>query len=125
MGVKTKSIFEPASEDDGIRFLITRYYPRGVKKDRFDDWQRVLSPSPKLLFDFKEGRIDWETFTKRFVLELASSIDAVEIINTLHEEIKSDDITLLCFEKNGKPCHRRIVSDLIENPEKLPNVLLS
>lgn len=125
MEVKTKSIFEPASEKDGIRFLITRYYPRGVKKDHFDDWQRVLSPSPKLLFEFKDGKIDWETFTQRFVIELASSTDAVEVINALHDEMKRDDITLLCFEQNGKPCHRRIVRDLIEKPQKLPLVKAS
>jgi uncharacterized protein YeaO (DUF488 family) len=48
--IKTKSIYEPDEENnDGIRVLITRYYPRGVRKDKFDCWIRELSPSRDLL----------------------------------------------------------------------------
>ena len=119
MSVKTKQVYQKAIPEDGIRFLITRYYPRGVKNDHFDQWLRELSPSPKLLFDYKDGKIDWETFKNRFLVELASNIDSIEIINILHDEIKSDTITLLCFEKDTKPCHRHIVRDVIENPNKL------
>lgn len=102
-----------------MRLLITRYYPRGIKSDHFDKWLRELSPSPRLLFDYKEKRIDWETFKDRFLAELANNIDSIKAINILHDEMKSDDITLLCFEKAGNPCHRYIVKELIENPKKL------
>lgn len=122
MTIKTKQIYEKASQDDGMRLLITRYYPRGVKNDHFDQWIRELSPSPKLLFDYKEKRINWEIFKDRFLAELANNIESIEVINILHDEMKSDVITLLCFEKNGNPCHRHIVKDLIENPEKLASV---
>jgi uncharacterized protein YeaO (DUF488 family) len=31
MVIKTKSIYEPSEEnDDGIRVLVTRFYPRGI-----------------------------------------------------------------------------------------------
>ena len=122
MSIKTKQIYEKASQDDGVRFLITRYYPRGVRKDQFDEWLRALSPSPKLLFDYKEKKITWETFKDRFVIELASNIESVDLINILHDEMKSDVITLLCYEKNGVACHRHIVAELIGNPKKLPNI---
>ncbi len=102
--------------------MFTRYYPRGVKKDSFDEWLGALSPSPKLLFDYKEKKITWKTFKDRFVMELASNVESVELINILHDEMKSDVITLLCYEKNGVACHRHIVAELIENPKKLPNV---
>jgi hypothetical protein len=41
MAVKTKSIFKPAEENDGIRILITRYYPRGIKTGHFDYWIKL------------------------------------------------------------------------------------
>jgi len=103
--------------------LITRYYPRGVRKDAFDEWLRALSPSPQLLFQYKDKKINWETFKDRFLSELANSIDSVEIINILHDEMKSDVITLLCFEKAGVPCHRHIIKDVIENPKLLSNLM--
>jgi len=60
--VKTKSIYEPAEEEDGIRVLITRFYPRGVKKSQFDSWVRELSPSKELLFSYKEAKISWAAY---------------------------------------------------------------
>ena len=42
--------------DDGIRVLITRYYPRGVKKDKFDCGIRELSPSRNLLKNYQQGK---------------------------------------------------------------------
>ena len=34
--IRTKSIYDPKEESDGIRILITRYWPRGIKKEHFD-----------------------------------------------------------------------------------------
>ena len=56
MAVKTKSIYEPAEAGDGVRVLITRYYPRGVKKDSFDRWVKALSPSRELLSSYRKER---------------------------------------------------------------------
>ena len=40
--------FEPTPED-GVRVLIMRYWPCGVRRDRFDVWLRQLAPSAELL----------------------------------------------------------------------------
>ena len=34
---------------DGEIILITRYWPRGIKKEHFDRWDKELSPSRNLL----------------------------------------------------------------------------
>ena len=60
--IKTKSIYESIENSDGTRILITRYWPRGIKKEHFDRWYKDLSPSKKLLKDYKEGRIDFKLF---------------------------------------------------------------
>ena len=41
--IRTKSIYDPKEESDGIRILITRYWPRGIKKEHFDKWYKELS----------------------------------------------------------------------------------
>jgi len=43
--IKTKSIYDKKELSDGTRILITRYYPRGIGKEKFDRWYRELSPS--------------------------------------------------------------------------------
>jgi uncharacterized protein YeaO (DUF488 family) len=117
--VKTKSIFAPIEDDDGRRILITRYYPRGVKKEQFDDWGYALSPTPDLLFSYKDGKVSWDAFKEKFIIQLRDDIASQEAIRTLHELSENEEITLLCFEKSGNPCHRHLVRDIVENPKLL------
>ncbi|MDO8426868.1 MAG: DUF488 family protein [Deltaproteobacteria bacterium] len=53
--VKTKSIYDPPTKDDGLRVLVTRYWPRGVKKEEQDFWLRGMGPIPELIKAWKSG----------------------------------------------------------------------
>ena len=119
MVVKTKSIFKPKEDNDGLRILITRFYPRGLKKGHFDLWIRELSPSIDLLMAYKNGNYNWNIFKDTFLYEIANNINSLEMVYALHEQSIYDDITLLCFEKDNKPCHRYFVRDIIETPDLL------
>lgn len=116
VAVMTKSIFEPVERDDGYRVLITRFYPRGVQRSHFDEWVSILSPRPELLFGYKEGKIGWDSFKDSFVSQLRNDIGSLDAILALYDLSRKRDITLLCFERSGSPCHRHIVRDVIENP---------
>lgn len=115
----TKSIYEPKEESDGIRLLITRFYPRGVKKDRFDRWTRDLSPSTELLHAYRSGEKSWEVFKSEFTAELRANPSSLLAIQNLRKESRKVNVTLLCYEKSGTPCHRYIVAELVKNPESL------
>jgi len=117
LGVKTKSIYEPAEPGDGVRVLITRYYPRGVKKDRFDRWVKPLSPSRELLSSYKAGKKSWDQFRESFLAELRESPEGIEALRTLGAQSQLQDVTLLCYEKEGTPCHRQVVRDILTTPE--------
>ena len=41
--IKTKCLYYPKDISDGARILITRYSPRGIKKEHFDRWHKELS----------------------------------------------------------------------------------
>lgn len=116
MPIKTKSIFEPAEPEDGHRILITRFYPRGVKKEHFDQWAYVLSPSPALLASYKKGEKDWGEFKESFLAEMRISLDSLEAIQALNSLSQVQDITLLCYERSGVPCHRHLVREIIAAP---------
>jgi uncharacterized protein YeaO (DUF488 family) len=117
--IKTKPIYQPREDDDGMRILITRHYPRGVRKEHFDLWLRELSPSASLLASYKQGLCSWDKFKGTFLNELLSNIDSLDTLYALNEAIRSNDITLLCYEKDKQPCHRHIIRDLIEQPRLL------
>ena len=73
----------------------------------------VLGPSLKLLKDWKEGKIVWEEYTRRFRKEILSNPKAVAKLIEIKKLAKEKDIRLICYEKNP-PCHRFILMDLIK-----------
>jgi uncharacterized protein YeaO (DUF488 family) len=115
--VKTKSIYDPPEPQDGVRVLITRYYPRGVKKDRFDRRIIALSPSRGLLSSYRDGEKDWDQFSRSFLSELRANPESVEAIRSLHALSQGQDVTLLCYERSGAPCHRYLVRDIVAAPD--------
>ena len=48
--VKLKRAYDPPAPDDGVRILIDRLWPRGVKKAdaALDQWVKDLAPSTEL-----------------------------------------------------------------------------
>ncbi len=72
----------------------------------------VLSASKGLFNDYKEGRIDWKEFEKRFRTEMLSNPKAVAELKRLKELSEEKDVYLICYEKTY-PCHRYILIDLI------------
>jgi len=67
-----KRIYEPASPQDGIRFLVDRLWPRGVKKDsgRIDVWLKEVAPSKELRTWYAHDPARWDEFRRRYALEL-------------------------------------------------------
>jgi uncharacterized protein YeaO (DUF488 family) len=112
--LKTKSIYEPKEKADGIRVLITRFYPRGVKKDRFDRWMKELSPSKELLKAYRSKEKSWDQFESEFRAELEASPEAQEAIRSLRSDSARSPVTLLCYESSGLPCHRYIIASIID-----------
>ena len=111
--IKTKSIYEPIEADDGVRILITRYYPRGVKRDKFDIWLRSLSPSPELLKGYKKGVESWEDFEIHFAREINNNSESSKSLDDILALSRESNVTLLCYEKKGLNCHRYLVKDMV------------
>jgi len=116
--INTKSIYEPISPDDGFRILVTRYYPRGVKKDRFDLWLRDASPSIPLLKKIKSGEIDWQEFSITYGKEVQSSDIGKTALARILEVSKEKPVTLLCYEKEGLNCHRNLLKQILVKDSK-------
>ena len=115
--IKTKCIKSPKDESDGLRVLVTRYYPRPFKRTHFDVWEKYLAPSKELLKDWKEHKLTENEYTDRFLKEMQCEASQQAILS-FAERGKAETITLLCFEKeDGSFCHRHILKKLLD--EKL------
>ncbi len=109
--VKTKSVYEPRGADDGLRLLVTRYWPRGVSKGEVDRWFKELGTAPELIKRWKAGQIPWETFRESYIAGLEPVV-----FSELQEVLKgAGAVTLLCVCKDGGRCHRSILKEMLEN----------
>ena len=80
--IKLKRAYDPASKDDGIRFLVERLWPRGVKKTalRLDAWLKDVAPTTELRTWFNHDPSKWKEFQRRYAAELGAKPQAVEPI---------------------------------------------
>ncbi|PJZ28737.1 DUF488 domain-containing protein [Leptospira kmetyi] len=58
-------------------------------------------------------KMEISEYTRRFSEKL-SKLQAVEVLEELKELSQGKDIALLCYEKPGDFCHRRLVAEWIE-----------
>lgn len=112
--IKTKSVYKPIDAQDGTRILISRLYPRGTKKDKIDQWYKDLSPSMMLIKRYKSGRITWKRFLILYKKEISENPDNLELIKAIRRRSENENITLLCFEPDGEPCHRHVLRETIK-----------
>ena len=80
--IKAKRIYEKPSEDDGLRILVDRLWPRGIRKDdaRIDLWLKKIGPSNELRQWFGHDPGRWEEFKGRYFHELKGKEDLVETV---------------------------------------------
>ena len=92
--LKLKRAYDPASPDDGKRFLVERLWPRGVKKSslRLDAWLKDIAPSPQLRKWFSHDPRKWPEFQKRYRAELDRH---PEIFETVIQAARRGPVTLI------------------------------
>lgn len=77
--LKIKRVYEPVEPDDGVRFLVERLWPRGVKKEdaHIQQWLKDVAPSDELRRWFEHDPAKWDEFKKRYDQELSHNRDAL------------------------------------------------
>jgi uncharacterized protein YeaO (DUF488 family) len=70
--IALKRVYEPASPKDGIRILVERLWPRGVKKSslQLEQWAKEVAPSGTLRKWFHHDPARWQEFKRRYFREL-------------------------------------------------------
>ena len=110
--IKIKRIYDPAADEDGIRVLVDRLWPRGVKKvdAKLDLWARDIAPTTALRkwFDHKRDRFD--EFSSSYLEELDLNVDAPRQIC---ERADNNVITLLYAARNTAFNHAVVLREYL------------
>jgi uncharacterized protein YeaO (DUF488 family) len=70
--MRVKRVYESIQRSDGPRFLVERFWPRGVKKEKLklDAWLKDVAPSDGLRRWFGHDPAKWDEFQQRYRAEL-------------------------------------------------------
>jgi uncharacterized protein YeaO (DUF488 family) len=83
--VRLKRAYEPAAPDDGVRVLVDRLWPRGLRKAdaAIDRWMKDIAPSTELRRWFGHDPERWPAFHRRYSQELLQQAVAVDELREL------------------------------------------
>ncbi len=100
LGIKVKRIYESPEPDDGLRILVERLWPRGVRKDEasIDLWMKEIAPSHELRRWFSHDPAKWKEFKRRYWEEIKYKKEFEELVKLTRER----NITLLFSTKSLK-----------------------
>jgi uncharacterized protein YeaO (DUF488 family) len=106
--IKLKRVYEQEAPDDGVRYLIERLWPRGMKKEslHIDAWLKDAGPSTELRKWFGHDPEKWNEFRRRYFAELdrapaawapireASQRNTVTLLYSSHDTERNNAVAL-------------------------------
>ena len=112
--IKLKRVYEPASPDDGVRILVERLWPRGVRKDalKLDRWHKDVAPSDGLRRWFGHEPKKWNGFRDRYFAELEANPQTWE---SVVKAARSGSVTLIYSSRDLEHNNAVALKDYLED----------
>jgi uncharacterized protein YeaO (DUF488 family) len=111
--IKTKRIYKAPDVNDGIRILVDRLWPRGIKKESSEvkAWEKEIAPSNELRKWFNHDPEKYPEFRRKYMEELDVSEDAERFLGFVNEHFRSTNITLLYSAKDEEHNNALVLRD--------------
>ena len=111
--IKIKRVYDMPDKTDGMRVLVDRLWPRGIKKEDagLDLWLKDMAPSDELRKWFSHDPSKWQEFRKRYRHELK---DKPEMIEDLKKAARQGTVTLLYAAKDADRNNAVVLKEMLE-----------
>jgi uncharacterized protein YeaO (DUF488 family) len=119
--IRIRRVYDPPRRDDGMRILVDRLWPRGLRKAdaAVDLWMREVAPSTELRRWFAHDPARWEEFRTRYRDELAREPEALAV---LLDHCRKGAVTLLFgardSEHNQAVVLRKVLAEELAEEER-------
>lgn len=99
--IRVKRVYQEPESVDGLRILVERLWPRGLKKEqvRADLWFKEVAPSPQLRAWFGHDPDKWAEFCRRYRAELEERSD---LLAFLRQKSREGTVTLIYAARDEK-----------------------
>ena len=120
MPIRIVRLGSPREKGEGLRIGTVRRPPRGVpktdyaKRDFYDVWLPVLSPSQELMNEGKSAQDEasWSVFKKKFRAEM-NRPEASRLLDLLAALSRQTDLSVGCYCEDESRCHRSVLRELL------------
>lgn len=115
--IQIKRAYEAPADDDGMRVLVDRIWPRGVKKETaaLDEWLKTLAPSTELRKWFGHESDKWPGFRDRYLQELKAEERAEGLARLRELRDQATTLTLVFAAKNETQNNAVVLQELLQN----------
>lgn len=112
--VQVRRVYEEAEDQDGVRVLVDRIWPRGVTKAKaaLDEWCKAVAPSTELRRWYSHDRAKFPEFTRRYHAELRK-VERGDALQHLRELASDHRLTLLTGTKEPDISEAAVLADLL------------
>lgn len=115
--VRVRRVYDQVAPDDGIRVLVDRVWPRGLRKDAaaLDEWAKDVAPSTELRKWYGHAPERFAQFEARYRDELAvpPAAAALDHLRTLAHDAT---LTLLTATRDVDHSQAAVLAGLLQGP---------
>ncbi|KAB8123114.1 DUF488 domain-containing protein [Komagataeibacter medellinensis] len=110
--IRIKRIYDPPTPDDGIRVLVDRLWPRGLRKSdvSMDYWLKDVAPSTELRRWFGHDPAHWAAFQISYRQELSRGSVELSQLSALADK---ERVTLLYAAHDPHCNHALVLQDFL------------
>lgn len=120
MSIRIVRLGSPRVAGEGLRIGTVRRPPRGVPKadfarrDFYDVWLPILSPSPELVTQTLAAETDaeWNKVARKIRSELHGG-EAGKVLDLLAALSATADFSVGCYCEDERRCHRSVLRELL------------
>lgn len=101
---------------DMKKILVIRWKPRNTMNvEKYGmEWWPQLAPSELILSKYKDGSINWKQYREMFIEHANINTMFQDALEQVKELNKTQDVCLICYEKNDLECHRSIIREILK-----------
>jgi uncharacterized protein YeaO (DUF488 family) len=117
--LKVKRVYENKEAGDGVRILVDRLWPRGLRSAEagIDEWMKDVAPSDELRKWFAHDPDKWPEFKRKYTKELADPQQAA-LLKRIAKSAASGNVTLVYAAKDTEHNNARVLEELISKAAK-------
>lgn len=114
--IRVRRVYDEPAPDDGVRVLVDRIWPRGMRTDEahLDEWVKDVAPSTTLRRWFGHDPDKFAEFESRYRRELDEPARRVALEN-LRDLLDRGPVTLLTSTRDVSHSHVAVLAKLLRH----------